>query len=105
MDDPVRHERFCCCREKWGKQKKATIKNIKDVFFFYTNFFFSMNGTKKIPYSLSIRLYFDQLINLKSIRKADKSKLSCAILIKNIQRGLVEIKIKEFSNISKKWCC
>ena len=37
---------------------------------------------KKIPYSLSIRLYFDQLINLKSIRKADKPKLSCAILIK-----------------------
>ena len=37
---------------------------------------------QKIPYSLSIRLYFDQLINLKSIRKADKSKLSCAILIK-----------------------
>ena len=38
--------------------------------------------TKKIPNSLSIGLYLDQLINLSSIRKADKSRLSCAISIK-----------------------
>ena len=67
----------CCCREN-GWTKKATIKISRRLLFipiFYEWY-------KKIPYSLSIRLYFDQLINLKSIRKADKSKLSCAILIK-----------------------
>ena len=67
----------CCCREN-GWTKKAIIKISRRLLFipiFYEWY-------KKIPYSLSIRLYFDQLINLKSIRKADKSKLSCAILIK-----------------------
>ena len=76
MDDPVRHERFVAV-EKMGEQRRHH-KNIKTSLFipiFYEWY-------KKIPYSLSIRLYFDQLINLKSIRKADKSKLSCAILIK-----------------------
>ena len=67
----------CCCREN-GWTKKVIIKISRRLLFipiFYEWY-------KKIPYSLSIRLYFDQLINLKSIRKADKSKLSCAILIK-----------------------
>ena len=77
MDDPVRHERFVAV-EKMGKQGSQPQK-YQDVFFLYQFFY---EWYKKIPYSLSIRLYFDQLINLKSIRKADKSKLSCAILIK-----------------------
>ena len=67
----------CCCREN-GWTKKATIKISRRLLFipiFYEWY-------KKIPYSLSIRLYLDQLINLNSIRKADKSRLSCAILIK-----------------------
>ena len=48
-------------------------------------------------YSLSIRLYFDQLINLKSIKKADKSKLSCAILIKIYREEIIYNESKENS--------
>lgn len=85
----------CCCREN-GWTKKATIKISRRLLFipiFYEWY-------KKIPYSLSIRLYFDQLINLKSIRKADKSKLSCAILIK-IYREVTGYQIKIYSSKKK----
>ena len=76
MDDPVRHERFVAVG-KWVT-KKAITKN-QDVFFLYQ---FFHEWYKKIPNSLSIGLYLDQPINLNNIRKADKSRISCASSIK-----------------------
>ena len=83
MDDPVRHERFVAVGKN-GWTKKAIIRKTKTSSF-SINFFYEWY--KKIPYSLSIRLYLDQLINLNSIRKADKSKAFLCNFNKNIQRG------------------
>ena len=74
--------------------KEGNHKKNQDVFFLFQFFY---EWYKKIPYSLSIRLYLDQLINLNSIRKADKSRLSCAILIKIYREEIIYNESKENS--------